>query len=139
MSTLEISLNLLSANDPFADLTQELDELLEHASPSDANDATFQAAFQFFERHPTCELGSPGPLVHWLEKAFPLYIEALLDSVNRRPTDHTLWMINRIINANITQQTRQSLLSAIRSASTRTDVEASTAASALEFLQLRGG
>jgi len=51
------------------------------------------------ESNPEIDFGSPGPVVYFIEK-FPTedYEEILLNSVKRKPTSHTLWMLNRIIN-----------------------------------------
>ena len=45
-----------------------------------------------------CELGTPGPMVHELEKLAG-YETQLLESVTRFPTPLTIWMVNRIMNA----------------------------------------
>ncbi len=55
------------------------------------------AIFKFFESHPDKDLGSPGPLVHFLEEEND-YLSELEQSVLRKPTDLTVWMINRILN-----------------------------------------
>ena len=139
MSKIAQALDAFQASDPFANLALELDELVAQFSPSNSNDDAFRSAFRFFERHATCDLGSPGPLVHWLEKSFPRYVDALLESINRRPTEHTLWMANRILNASVNEQTRSALVDALKSASLRTDVELSTRTSATDFLNAQAG
>ena len=45
-----------------------------------------------------CELGTPGPMVHELEK-LPGYEPQLIESVTRFPTPLTVWMVNRLMNA----------------------------------------
>ena len=55
------------------------------------------AIFRFFEANSDKFLGSPGPLVHFLEEENDYLIE-LEKSVLRKPTDFTVWIINRIIN-----------------------------------------
>lgn len=53
----------------------------------------------FMESHPDLHYGMPGALVHFMEAFFGSgYEGALLESVRRRPTPHTLWMLNRVIN-----------------------------------------
>lgn len=44
-----------------------------------------------------CELGTPGPMVHELEK-LPEYEPQLIESVARFPTPLTVWMVNRIMS-----------------------------------------
>ncbi len=55
----------------------------------------------FMERHPLSDFGMPGAIVHYAEKFYKKgYEDLLITSVIRRPTVHTVWMINRIKNAN---------------------------------------
>lgn len=54
--------------------------------------------FNFLERLDQADLGSPGPVVHLLE-ALPGYEGHLQQSLRRRPTPLTVWMVNRILNA----------------------------------------
>lgn len=136
MSKLANALDAFNSVDPEADLTELLDTLLSEAAAAEVSLHTFEAAFRFLERHPMCDVGSPGPLVHWLERAYPQYIPALLSSIERRPTEPTLWMASRILNAQIDASTREMLVAALRTAAQRTDIEASTNASASEWLQL---
>lgn len=136
MSTLAQSLDSLQSTDPSADLTEPLESMLAEANPSESDPASFEAAFRVFERHPLSDFGSPGPLVHWLERAYPRYVEALVKSVERRPTEHTVWMVNRILNANIEASTRATLVAALKATVNRTDIEQSTVSSATDWLQL---
>lgn len=136
MSTLAESLDGLHSEDPNADLTELLDTILSEISPSEGNSLSIEAAFRVFERHPLCYFGSPGPLVHWLERSYPKYVDSLVSSMERRPTEHTLWMANRILNANIEATTRASLIAALKTAAIRTDIEQPTVTAAIEWLDL---
>ena len=60
--------------------------------------ATAPAMFRLMERCPDADLGTPGPLVHTLERAEG-YEEFLRTSVAECPTQTTVWMVNRILNA----------------------------------------
>ncbi len=51
------------------------------------------------EKYPHADFGSPGPLVHTLERYAGKYELYLYESLQRRPTSLTVWMLNRIINA----------------------------------------
>lgn len=51
------------------------------------------------ERHPLDDLGVPGAMVHFIERFSPQYEPLLVDSIRRCPSMHTLWMLNRCINA----------------------------------------
>src|SRR5471032_2095732 len=68
------------------------------------------AMLSLIERYPDTELGSPGPLVHELE-SIPGYESFLRDSVLRQPADLNVWMVNRILNAEVSQDARMDWLS----------------------------
>jgi hypothetical protein len=68
------------------------------------------AMLSLIERYPDVELGSPGPLVHELE-SIPGYESFLRDSVLRQPADLNVWMVNRILNAEVSQDVRVDWLS----------------------------
>lgn len=51
------------------------------------------------EENPDIDFGMPGPVVHFIEQFTETeYVDILLSSLKRKPTSHTLWMLNRIIN-----------------------------------------
>lgn len=93
---------------------------------------------RLMEDNPTADFGTPGPLVHWLEEfAGAGYEQALAESLSRRPTTHTVWMLNRLINgAEGDEQTR--LLGLMRGVACRPGLEAEVAAQATEFLECHG-
>ena len=54
---------------------------------------------QLMERHPLVDFGVPGAIVHFVERFYKKgYEELLIESIKRKPTMHTVWMLNRIIN-----------------------------------------
>ena len=58
-----------------------------------------QPLLRLMERHPLIDFGSPGPIVHFVERFYKKgYEEELLLSLKRMPTLHTVWMLNRLIN-----------------------------------------
>ena len=58
-----------------------------------------QPLLQLMERHPLTDFGSPGSIVHFVERFYKKgYEEELLLSLKRMPTLHTVWMLNRLIN-----------------------------------------
>lgn len=96
-------------------LTKRLEEVVAQATESDAIALAHQLVdelsklqdgfeavdiiLRFMEERPDFDFGSPGPLVHYLETFYRRgYEERLCDSVRRRPTAHTVWMLNRVIN-----------------------------------------
>lgn len=55
---------------------------------------------KLLENNPDIDYGSPGPLVHFVEKFYNNgYEEKLVESLERNPTKHTVWMLKRIINS----------------------------------------
>ena len=58
-----------------------------------------QPLLRLMERHPLTDFGSPGSIVHLVERFYKKgYEEELLLSLKRMPTLHTVWMLNRLIN-----------------------------------------
>jgi hypothetical protein len=54
---------------------------------------------QLIERHPMDDFGAPGAIVYFVERFYKKgYEELLVESVKRRPTMHTVWMLNRVMN-----------------------------------------
>ncbi|MCR5609160.1 MAG: hypothetical protein K6G26_08870 [Lachnospiraceae bacterium] len=55
---------------------------------------------KFMENNPNIDYGMPGPIVHYMERdCMKGYDNLLYSSVKRKPTIHTLWMLNRLINS----------------------------------------
>jgi hypothetical protein len=81
---------------------------------------------RFMEEHPELDYGSPGPLVHHVEEfCWNGYEEKLIESVGRRPTTHTVWMLNRVLNGTTEPSRRQVLVRLMKQAASnpRTDAE----------------
>lgn len=54
---------------------------------------------RLMEKYPNADFGIPGPLVHFVELFSEKgYEEKLVESLKRCPTQHTVWMLNRVIN-----------------------------------------
>jgi len=98
------------------DYREYLSALLDDAGDIVDANAVFPHAFQFFEDHADADLGMPGPLVHFVERFFPKYVDELCVSVERKPTTHTVWMVNRILNAKIAEEMRERLVNLLRAA-----------------------
>ena len=62
--------------------------------------ASAPVMFRTMERLDGVELGNPGPLVHTLESWPGGYLALLAESVGRKPVSLSVWMVNRILNAN---------------------------------------
>jgi hypothetical protein len=54
----------------------------------------------FMEENPGLDYGMPGALVHFVEGFYGKgYENRLIESVERRPIWHTIWMLNRVLRA----------------------------------------
>lgn len=81
---------------------QRLNSLCEEALA--INDASICAPVLFrtmerLDEVDEVDLGAPGPLVHTLETWTGGYEPMLFESVRRKPTSLSVWMVNRILNA----------------------------------------
>ena len=97
------TLNLLKENDELIIKLYDVVDLIENEH--DISDA-FESIFKFFEKHVNSDIGSPGPLVHLIEKFYPKYINNLILSLKRNPTFTTIHLLNRILNSKLEQNTR---------------------------------
>jgi hypothetical protein len=95
IAQLEI-LNNSVCSEHFIDIAYDVIEEIERSE--NALDAV-EPIIKLMEQNPDIDFGSPGPLVHFVEQFYGNgYEEKLVQSINRFPTPHTLWMLNRIIN-----------------------------------------
>ena len=88
--------------------------------------------FRFLERLEHCDLGSPGPVVHTLE-TLPDYARYLRESVLRKPTPLTVWMLNRLVNAGGSE--RAEWLTLLRSVQSNPSASDEARKEAAEFLE----
>jgi hypothetical protein len=86
----------IAAAEDFVFRTGELTAAWESAG---AGFETVEPVLRFMEAHPTKDYGAPGALVHFVERFHrDGYEEKLVESVERKPTLQTVWMLNRVIN-----------------------------------------
>lgn len=86
----------------------------------------------FMERHPLSDFGMPGAIVHYVEQFYKKgYEDLLIDSVTRRPTLHTVWMMSRIRNASANADKYEKVLNDILE---KQDIEEEIKTSVKEFL-----
>jgi hypothetical protein len=90
--------------------------------------------FGVMERLPESDLGSPGPLVHTLEKLSD-YEDNLVKSVHRRPTVLSVWMVNRILNSVLPLESRQSYLTLLEETAMHPDATNGVRNDARRFLE----
>jgi hypothetical protein len=84
------------SNDDNISYFYELMDALKHNADKDK---AIEPIFRLIEKHPHIDYGSPGPLAHTLESFHEFYHEPLFASLDRRPTPLTVWMLNRLTNA----------------------------------------
>ncbi len=112
------------------------DELIALNVPSESA----ELLLRFIERSsrfegidPRFDLGTPGPLVHMLER-LQNYREHLVRSIQRQPTPLTVWMVNRILNE-VDQQQRELWLGLLRNCRSHPSASSVTREEAEEFLR----
>lgn len=87
---------------------------------------------ELMERHPMDDFGMPGAIVHFVERFYKNgYEELLIESVKRRPTMHTVWMLNRVMNGS---ENKNDYLEIMKEVTERSDVEEAIKNSASEFM-----
>lgn len=114
--------------------TEKLHQLTEELHELGLPESAANLMFRFIERLDGSDLGSPGPLVHTLEKA-PGYEEQLFESVERKPTPLNLWMINRILKVTTKIHKRRKLIALLRQAVSHSLASEETRRDAEDFLK----
>jgi hypothetical protein len=114
----------------------ELQAIVEELPKSGTGLSAVRPILEFMEEHPELDLGAPGPLVHFVEEFYRKGYEAeLLASIARRPTAHTVWMLNRIVNGVKNERERQKLLVALEGAGKHPAADEATKQAVSEFLE----
>lgn len=77
----------------------ETNQVLEKIKQEDNSFEYLPPIFELMEEKPDLDYGMPGPIVHFMEGYYKRgYEDLLLRSVQKFPTSHTIWMLNRVIN-----------------------------------------
>ena len=102
------------------DLEYETDGIMDEIESLGGGPELTPHLLAMMERHPRSDFGSPGAMVHFVERACGRGEEAreeyerlVADSLRRRPALHTLWMLNRVINVSEGEK-REKLLALLR-------------------------
>lgn len=74
-------------------------DLMEDLKHNTDKERAIEPIFRLIEKHPHIDYGSPGPLAHSLEAFHDIYQDYLFASLDRKPTPLTVWMLNRLTNA----------------------------------------
>ncbi len=97
------------------DFEWKCDELAESWKAANLGIEIVEPILRFMEQHPGLDYGIPGALVHFVEQYYRKgYDDLLFQSVERRPTPHTICMLNRLINGCKSAEERQRLLELLR-------------------------
>ena len=93
----------------------------------------------FMEAHPDLEYGMPGSMVHFAERFHRKGYEAeLVQSLERRTTPHTAWMMNRLLNGSAPGPDRDRYM-AVLEAAIHAAPDDSTRDSIAHYLSLQSG
>jgi len=115
-------------------------ELVDGWSSAGAGIEMIDPILSFIERHPDIDFGSPGPLVHFVERFYGNgYDRKLLDSIKRRPTPLTTWMLNRVVNGTKAPAARSALIDAMRAITVHPLADDSTRQAANRFVERAAG
>ena len=73
---------------------------LEELLPEEVDTDYLEPLFSLLGNNPDINFGSPGNIVHYLEKfEEDIYIPLLYKTLDEHPTQHLVWMLNRYLNA----------------------------------------
>ena len=97
-------------------LVADLYDLVELIDEKDDISSVFETVFKFFEDYPDADVGNPGPLVHMMERRYPNYMFALLNSVRNNPTYMSVFMLNRVLNSDLSSEKRENYLELLKAA-----------------------
>jgi hypothetical protein len=92
---------------------ERLRRIIDSVDLKSNREALIPVLFRLVERNAEALLGSPGPIVHSLE-AVGGYEAELRESLHRRPTPLTVWMVNRLLNSDLPTDERRWWLGDLR-------------------------
>jgi hypothetical protein len=131
--TISEQLEAIASAEDFAHSAAKLTEAW---SAADVGYESVEPILQFMEKHPTLEYGTPGPLVHFVEDFYTKgYEKKLLESVRRKPTMITVWMLNRVLNGTEEVVKRRRLVRAMRLAASNLEADRPTLERVQGFLE----
>jgi hypothetical protein len=118
-------------------MAERAEELTSQWTASGLAVDSVEPILRFMESHPQWNFGMPGPLVHFVERFYRRgYEQKLVESVATKPTYHTVWMMNRLINGEKEQAKRQEYIDVLAGVSKNQDADAATVERARLFLSL---
>jgi len=97
--------------------------------------SAYKDVFEFFSLNRDEDLGNPGPLVHLLEKHYPMYVTELINVLKTDPTYYTIFMLNRFLSLKELGEKRYNeYLSILKNISTEPSIDDDVAQLAKELL-----
>lgn len=120
------------------DSLYEIEEEIEKIKTLEGIDISIVSELlSFYEEYPHFDFGMPGALTHYLETFYQKgYEEKLVTSIKRKPTHHTLWMLNRVINGTEKDSTKDFYIQILKAVATNDKVELSLQELANEYISL---
>ena len=111
------------------------DSAIEELKQLDLGLSSVESLLGFMEKHPFTDFGMPGEIVHYMEQFYRHgYEELLMKSIERRPTIHTLFMMNRLINGG---GDREFYMALLKKVTERTDIEKEIRDVAQEYIDFQ--
>ncbi len=117
------------------DALEEVSFLTGELKKNDDGQFACESLIGLLERHSLIEFGSPGEPIHTIENFPGYYEEYLFKSLERHPTNMTVWMLNRMINAETDENSKKSLIDKLRNCVKHTLADKQTQDSAKDFLK----
>lgn len=118
------------------DFPIRVEELIRAWTSSGIGIDAVEPVLRFMELHADMDFGAPGPLVHFVEEFYGRgYEQKHLDSIERKPTPHTLWMLNRLINGAKSIDRKKQYVSILERVRSNPLADANTIARADRFLK----
>jgi hypothetical protein len=94
------------------------------------------AVLRFMECHSQLHYGTPGALVHFVESVCTdAYEDQLIESINRKPTFTTVWMLHRLMNVTQPSEHKQRQYEVLKLASLNPNADSKAKYWIHEFLQ----
>jgi hypothetical protein len=116
---------------------ERLNELCDEIRVVNDPEACAPTMLRTMERLHSVELGTPGPLVHTLETWRGRYEKFLAESVRRKPTPLSVWMVNRILN--VRPPDKEFWMALLRNAANNPAASEETKVTAQEFIEYQTG
>lgn len=77
-------------------------DIVENMEADNIGKEAIEPIIQLMEQYPLIEFGTPGALTHFIESFYDEnpneYETILLNSIKTKPSVHTIWLLNRVIN-----------------------------------------